>query len=134
MLVPSAGVPGRNKIRKPGGFGLLFFTWRHQDETWQTPGNRLVTWKLNGFLRFAPFRIACKPSVPKVECLSTLEIECFSATRFETRVNTRKCPGKLPGKRQGGSRSAKIECKSQVKILNVKKLNAKIECYSLLSI
>ena len=33
--------------------------------------------KLNGFLRFAPFRIACKPSVPKVECLSTLEIECF---------------------------------------------------------
>ena len=33
--------------------------------------------KLNGFLRFAPFRIACKAFVPKVECLSTLEIECF---------------------------------------------------------
>ena len=58
-----------------------FFLLENQDETRQTPGKHLantwISWKLNGFLRFAPFRIACKPSVPKVECLSTLEIECF---------------------------------------------------------
>jgi len=83
------------KFNKPGGFGLLFYletpgnTWKRLDNTWEIEWFfawiHLVSWKLNGFLRFAPFRIACKPSVPKVECLSTLEIECFSATRFETR-------------------------------------------------
>ena len=112
---------------KPGGFGLLFLP----GDTRTCPGKHLETaWSAGNwmvFLRLAPFRIACKASVPKVECLSTLEIECFFATRgnqVRDQVNTRKRPGKLPGNRQGGSRSAKIECKSQVKILNVKKLNA----------
>ena len=50
----------------------------------------------------------------------------FFSDQVRDQVNTRRCPGKLPGKRQVGSRSAKIECKSQVKILNVKKLNAKL--------
>ena len=50
----------------------------------------------------------------------------FFCDEVRDQVNTRRCPGKLPGNHQGGSRSAKIECKSQVKILNVKKLNAKL--------
>ncbi len=48
----------------------------------------------------------------------------FFCDQVRDQVNTRRCPGKLPGNCQGVSRSAKIECKSQVKILNVKKLNA----------
>ena len=66
---------------------------KHLDNTWEIEcffaWIHLVSWKLNVFLRFAPFRIAYKASVPKFECLSTLEIECFYADQGETRFETR---------------------------------------------
>ena len=77
-----------------------------------TPGKRLVSWKLNVFLRFAPFRIACKPSVPKVECLSTLEIECFFATKLETR----ETPGDVQVNYQVNAKSGPGQQKLNAKV------------------
>ena len=52
--------------------------WNHL-ATWEIwhlvkPGITWASWKLNEFLRFAPFRIAFKVDVPKTECIYTREI------------------------------------------------------------
>ena len=81
---------------KPGGFGLLFFSWRHQDKTRTRPGKHLEnTWSAGNWMVFCDLLPSESLVSPPFQRLNVL---------VPSKLNVFLRPGSRPGKHQEMSR------------------------------